>query len=67
MGKGIHCDQFQVDVVYQLFEQGIYEGFDAKGETQGIELHFMITAVHGWNIHGKVPLAVDVLPDLKGF
>ena len=56
-------DQAQIDLVHQLFEQHVDQGFDPEGKSQCIELAFVVTAVHGGDIDGNVAFFVYVRSD----
>ena len=65
VGEGVPCNDFQVSLLDKLFEQYVHECFKPKCKAQGIEFHFVIAAIHGWDIYGEVPLMIYILPDFE--
>ncbi len=48
-------------------KQNVYQGFQPKGQAEGIEFDLVITSIHGRDINGKMPFLVYVFSDVIGF
>ncbi len=51
----------------QFLEIDIGQVFQPEGEAQGVELAFLVTAVHRGDIHGDMAFVVNALLCLEGF
>jgi hypothetical protein len=61
--KGGLGDEGKIDFIDEILEKHIDQGLDTEGQSEGIEFHFAIAAVHGGDVHGDMPLLVDILLD----
>ena len=60
-------DQRQVYGLNEFFKEDVDQGFNSERQSQGVEFHFMVTAVHRGNVDGNMPFLINVLANLICF
>jgi len=65
--EGGLSDKSQINFLYNILENHIHHILQAKRQAQRIKFHLMIAAIHGRDIHCKMPFSVNILPDFIAF
>lgn len=54
-------DEAEIDMLSEFFQIDIGQILQAKGQTQGVEFAFAVTAVYRGDIHGDMTFVIDFL------